>query len=258
MIETNEEKKSLLSLSPSVLVPRTNQDYFLHFSHPSPSSKSFSSSSSSLLLLSHCEHRQTTYYSSSGFAILRSSLRFLLADIDDNTQRILSGDHYNASLSSRIQTFSTPILLLMSTNENNLLTNNDSNHHHLTTTTTTNSFFSSSNTKITTSTTAVSNISVFHPSHQGSHRTINLTLLIGCIAGGILLILVLLYAFVKYRNRDEGSYKIDESKNFVPTPHLEQQNHEGCGSILSSSTHHRQKLLTTHGQNTVDSREWYV
>lgn len=207
------------------------------------------------MLLSHCEHRQTTYYSSSGFAILRSSLRFLLPDIDDNTQRILSGDHYNASLSSRTQTLSTPIRLLMSTNENNLLTNNDYNHNITTTTTTTNSLLSLSNTKTTA---AVSNISVFHPTQQGSHRTINLTLLIGCIAGGILLIVILVYAFVKYRNRDEGSYKIDESKNFVPTSHLEQQNHDGCGGILSSSTHHRQKLLTTHGQNTVDSREWYV
>lgn len=235
------------------LVPQPNLNYYLH----SSLSNSFSSSSSSLLLLSYCEHRQTTYYSSSGFAILRSSLRFLFPDIDNTTQRIFPVDQHHASLSSLAQTLSTPILTLMSTNENNLLTNNDYNNNTTITTTTTNSFFPSSNTKITT--TAVSNISVFHPSQQGSHRTVNLTLLIGCITGGIILIVVILYALVKYRNRDEGSYKIDESKNFVPNLHPEHQQHDGCGGILSSSsTHHRQKLLTTNGQNPIDSREWYV
>ena len=248
-----EENRQFLSFSH--LVPQTNQHYFLHRSL----SNSFSSSSSSLLLLSYCEHRQTTYYSSSGFAILRSSLRFLFPDINNTTQRILAVDPHHASLSSLAQTLSTPILTLMSTNENNLLTNNDYNNNTtITTTTTTNSFLPSSNTKITTTTTAVSNISVFHPSQQGNHRTVNLTLLIGCISGGIIIIVILLYALVKYRNRDEGSYKIDESKNFVSTSHPEQQQHEGCGGILSSSTHHRQKLLTTNGQNPIDSREWYV
>ncbi len=201
--------------------------------------------------LSYCEHQQTTYYSSSGFAILRSSPRFLLTRID-NSQRTSLFDHHNAVFSIVDQSLSTTIVTLMSSNENNPLVDSDYNNTK-TTTTAINSPLS-----ITT----VSNVSIFHTSlstiPQRSNRTFNITLLIGCISASIILIIIIIYAFIKYRNRDEGSYKIDESKNFVTNSHLENSENGGCGGKISSSTHHRQKLLKTNEQNGVDSREWYV
>jgi hypothetical protein len=201
------------------------------------------------LPLSYCKNQQTTYYSSSGFAILRSSPRFLFADID-NAQRTSSFHHHNAVLSLVNQSLSTTIVTLMSSNENNLFANSD---YHNTTTKAINSFLST-----TTTTTTVSNVSLFHTTQQGASRTFNITLLIGCISASIILIIIIIYAFVKYRNRDEGSYKIDESKNFVTNSPIDKLDNAGCGGKLSSSAHHRQKLIIANEHNGVDSREWYV
>lgn len=203
--------------------------------------------------LSYCEHQQTTYYSSSGFAILRSSPRFLFTHID-KSQRTSSFYHYhhqyNAVHSIVNQSLSPTIVTLMSSNENNLPSDSDYNNTKITTTI--NSLLS----------TTVSNVSLFQTSlstiPQRANRTLNITLLIGCISASIILIIIIIYAFIKYRNRDEGSYKIDESKNFVPNSHQETNDNSGCGGKISSSTHHRQKLIITNEQNGVDSREWYV
>ncbi len=222
-----------------------NHQYYFHFS-----SQSSSTSFLLLLPLSYCEHQQTTYYSSSGFAILRSSPRFLLTNID-NSQRSSSFDHHNAVFSIVDQSLSTTIVTLMSSNENNLLVGSDYNNTK--TITTINSPLS-----ITT----VSNVSLFHTSlstiPQRSNRTLNITLLIGCISASIILIIIIIYAFIKYRNRDEGSYKIDESKNFVTNVPQDKHDNGGCVGKISTSSHHRQNLLSTNEQNGVDSREWYV
>jgi len=237
----------ILEISILLVQIRNNHHYYFYFSNQS-SSTSFLS----LLPLSYCEHQQTTYYSSSGFAILRSSPRFLFADID-NSQKTSSFHHQNAVLSIVDQSLSTTIVTLMSSNENNLLV--DSDYNNTITKTTINSLLS-------TTTTTVSNVSPFHTSlsttPQRANRTFNITFLIGCISASILLIIIIIYAFVKYRNRDEGSYKIDESKNFVTNSHIDNNDNGGCGGKISSSTHHRQKLLTTNEQNCVDTREWYV
>jgi hypothetical protein len=215
----------------------------------------FSNQSSSLLSalpLSYCEHQQTTYYSSSGFAILRSSPRFLFTDIV-NSKLTSSFHHHNAVLSVVDQSLSTTVITLMSSNENNLLVDSDYNNS---TTTAINSLLAK------TTTTTISNVSLFHTSlsttQQGANRTFNITLLVGCISASIILIIIIIYAFIKYRNRDEGSYKIDESKNFVTNTHIDNQDKGGCVGKISSSNHHRQKLITTNEQNGVDSREWYV
>ncbi|CAF0815143.1 unnamed protein product [Rotaria sordida] len=147
----------------------------------------------------------------------------------------------------------------MSSNENNLLISSDFNK--LTTTvsaTTINSLLSTT----TTATTTISNVSLFHTSlsttQQGANRTFNITLLIGCISASIILIIIIIYAFVKYRNRDEGSYKIDESKNFVLNSNIDSHDNSGCRGKASSSHHYRQKLMATNEHNGIDSREWYV
>ena len=102
----------------------------------------------------------------------------------------------------------------------------------------------------------------FHTSlsttQRGTNRAFNIALMIGCISASIILIIIIIYAFVKYRNRDEGSYKIDESKNFVTSSHIDKHDNGGYGGKITSPNHHRQKLITTNEPNGVDSREWYV
>ncbi|CAF0856264.1 unnamed protein product [Adineta ricciae] len=127
----------------------------------------------------------------------------------------------------------------MSSNENNLPVDTDYNNS-------------------TTTTSLFSNVSLFETTQRGTSRTFNIALLVGCVSASVILIIIIIYAFVKYRNRDEGSYKIDESKNFVINTHLDNHESAGCGGKITSSNHHRQKLLTTNEQNGVDSREWYV
>ncbi|CAF1476154.1 unnamed protein product [Adineta steineri] len=209
-----------------------------------------SSSFLSLLPLSYCEHQQTTYYSSSGFAILRSSPRFLFTNIV-NPQQTSSFHHHNAVLFAVDQSLSPTIATLMSSNENNRPV--DSDYNNSTTPLTTTSIYS------LLSTTTFSNVTGFHTTQRETNRTLNIALLGGCISASVILIIIIIYAFIKYRNRDEGSYKIDESKNFVTNPHIDNHDNGGCGGKISSSNHHRQKLLATNESNVVvDSREWYV
>uniref|UniRef100_A0A3B5LAB9 Neurexin/syndecan/glycophorin C domain-containing protein n=2 Tax=Poeciliinae TaxID=586240 RepID=A0A3B5LAB9_9TELE len=40
-------------------------------------------------------------------------------------------------------------------------------------------------------------------------------MVVGIVAAAALCILILLYAMYKYRNRDEGSYHVDESRNYI-------------------------------------------
>ena len=77
-------------------------------------------------------------------------------------------------------------------------------------------------------------------------------LIVGIAVAVVILFLVLAYALYKYRSRDEGSYKIDESKNYSyetcntkPPPHVN-------GGVSK----------TTKGQTSKprkkDVKEWYV
>ncbi|CAF2045808.1 unnamed protein product [Rotaria magnacalcarata] len=227
---------------------------------------SFLSSFVPLLPLSFCKHQRTTYHSSSGFDIFRSSPRFLLTGIVTSEQT--SVFHQKNAVPFFIdQPISRSIVKLMSPNENNRLTDSDSNQlttaTTTTATTTVNSLLSTTTTTITTTTTAaISDVSLLKASlsttQQGTNRTFNITLLIGCISASIILIIIIICAFVKYRNRDEGSYKIDESKNFVLTPRIDKHDKSGSHGKASSSQQHRQKLISSNEQNGVDSREWYV
>jgi hypothetical protein len=98
--------------------------------------------------------------------------------------------------------------------------------------------------------THASDPSSFHMSSR-----FDLTLFIACICASMAVVALIIYALVKYRKRDAGSYKIDESHNFVATSYLD--NHDNLSKV-SSSSFHRQKLLTINEQSLADSREWYV
>ena len=83
--------------------------------------------------------------------------------------------------------------------------------------------------------------------------------LIGGIAGGvILLFLVLIFALYKYRSRDEGTYKVDEGKNY---------GYEVCGGATGGSNGDTNGSTTKCGGSTTppsgkrkkkDVKEWYV
>uniref|UniRef100_A0A8C6UCT7 Neurexin/syndecan/glycophorin C domain-containing protein n=1 Tax=Neogobius melanostomus TaxID=47308 RepID=A0A8C6UCT7_9GOBI len=40
-------------------------------------------------------------------------------------------------------------------------------------------------------------------------------MVVGIVSAAALCILILLYAMYKYRNRDEGSYQVDETRNYI-------------------------------------------
>ncbi|XP_052469790.1 neurexin-1-beta-like [Carassius gibelio] len=85
---------------------------------------------------------------------------------------------------------------------------------------------------------------VFH----GSSSTTGMVA--GIVAAAALCILILLYAMYKYRNRDEGSYHVDESHNYI------------CNSAQSNGTILKEKPMD--GTSSVSkskknkNKEYYV
>lgn len=207
------------------------------------------SSFSSAIHLSYCEHQHTTYYLPSGFSILRSSPRLPLADIADKED---SSSYHNTILNATDQSTSatnnmiTTVMSLASSTpslqEKHLVIDKDNNFHLTTIATSSNSSL-----PYTSLATTI----------QHGQRTFYVMLLSGCGAAG-LLILITIYTIIKYYNRDEGSYKIDESKNFSPENHLERLNESGCGGKIPTVKQHRQKLLTVNEQTLANTKEWYV
>ena len=202
-----------------------------------------------LLNLSYCQHQQTTYYSPNGFTILHSAPRFLSARSSDK-KHLSSFYEHNAVHSGADQMSSTTISLMLSSllsNGNSLVI--DQNENNMISTTInplTKSTFSS----ITLLHTSLSTI------EQGT-KPLNMILLIGCIMVGII-ILTVVYILVKYYlSRNEGSYKIDESKNFVSKSHSNNNDNSSCAGKISI-TNHNQNLLATNEQNINASKEWYV
>ncbi|CAF1006478.1 unnamed protein product [Didymodactylos carnosus] len=80
----------------------------------------------------------------------------------------------------------------------------------------------------------------------------NIGLIIGIVSACVLVLCLLIYAICKYRNRDEGSYKIDESKNFGT--YLEVNG----GHDETSNGHKHHKLMSNDKLRNVETREWYV
>ena len=86
---------------------------------------------------------------------------------------------------------------------------------------------------------------------KGNSLPMNIGLIVGIAAAVVILFLVLAYAGYKYRSRDEGSYKIDESKNYSyetcntkPPPHV----NGGLSKSKGQTSKPRKK----------DVKEWYV
>ncbi|KAL2094838.1 hypothetical protein ACEWY4_009557 [Coilia grayii] len=80
-------------------------------------------------------------------------------------------------------------------------------------------------------------------------------MVVGIVAAAALCILILLYAMYKYRNRDEGSYQVDQGRNFVGTPGTDSN-----GSVVKEKTTGTTAAIaktTTKSKKNKD-KEYYV
>ncbi|XP_046296694.1 neurexin 3 isoform X12 [Marmota monax] len=74
-------------------------------------------------------------------------------------------------------------------------------------------------------------------------------MVVGIVAAAALCILILLYAMYKYRNRDEGSYQVDETRNYI------------SNSAQSNGTLMKEKQLSSksgHKKQKNKDKEYYV
>lgn len=75
-------------------------------------------------------------------------------------------------------------------------------------------------------------------------------MVIGIVAAAALCILILLYAMYKYRNRDEGSYQVDESRNYITNSAVQSN-----GAVLKDK---QQSLKGSNKKQKNKDKEYYV
>ncbi|XP_067682450.1 neurexin 1-like isoform X5 [Haliotis asinina] len=85
--------------------------------------------------------------------------------------------------------------------------------------------------------------------NNGGGTPVNIGLIIGIAAGVLVAILILIFALYKFRSRDEGTYKVDESQNFS---YLESKKQQGNGALLGKGEE------TGKRGKKKDVKEWYV
>ncbi|CAJ1074185.1 LOW QUALITY PROTEIN: neurexin-3a [Xyrichtys novacula] len=75
-------------------------------------------------------------------------------------------------------------------------------------------------------------------------------MVIGIVAAAALCILILLYAMYKYRNRDEGSYQVDESRNYITNSAVQSN-----GAVMKDK---QQNLKGSNKKQKNKDKEYYV
>ena len=83
---------------------------------------------------------------------------------------------------------------------------------------------------------------------------LNLTLLVGISLGLLILIFILVYAVYKYRKRDEGVYKIDNTKNV----RYESVNTKAPSSDSNGVAASKQTNASKSSKKKGPVKEWYV
>uniref|UniRef100_A0AAY5EJE9 Neurexin 2 n=1 Tax=Electrophorus electricus TaxID=8005 RepID=A0AAY5EJE9_ELEEL len=76
-------------------------------------------------------------------------------------------------------------------------------------------------------------------------------MVVGIVAAAALCILILLYAMYKYRNRDEGSYQVDQSRNYISNSATQSN-----GALVKEKQHSSTKTGTKGKKNK--DKEYYV
>ncbi|XP_053458363.1 neurexin 3 isoform X18 [Nycticebus coucang] len=74
-------------------------------------------------------------------------------------------------------------------------------------------------------------------------------MVVGIVAAAALCILILLYAMYKYRNRDEGSYQVDETRNYISN------SAQSNGTLLKEK---QQSSKSGHKKQRNKDKEYYV
>ncbi|XP_028293164.1 neurexin 3a isoform X2 [Gouania willdenowi] len=75
-------------------------------------------------------------------------------------------------------------------------------------------------------------------------------MVIGIVAAAALCILILLYAMYKYRNRDEGSYQVDESRNYITNSAVQSN-----GAVMKDK---QQSMKGSNKRQKNKDKEYYV
>uniref|UniRef100_A0A4W5JPW3 Neurexin/syndecan/glycophorin C domain-containing protein n=1 Tax=Hucho hucho TaxID=62062 RepID=A0A4W5JPW3_9TELE len=76
-------------------------------------------------------------------------------------------------------------------------------------------------------------------------------MVVGIVAAAALCILILLYAMYKYRNRDEGSYQVDQSRNYISNSATQSN-----GTLVKEKQPGTAKTTTKNKKNK--DKEYYV
>ncbi|XP_054603262.1 neurexin 2b isoform X9 [Nothobranchius furzeri] len=76
-------------------------------------------------------------------------------------------------------------------------------------------------------------------------------MVVGIVAAAALCILILLYAMYKYRNRDEGSYQVDQSRNYISNSATQSN-----GALVKEKQPNTAKTVTKNKKNK--DKEYYV
>ncbi|XP_007248542.3 neurexin 3a isoform X19 [Astyanax mexicanus] len=74
-------------------------------------------------------------------------------------------------------------------------------------------------------------------------------MVVGIVAAAALCILILLYAMYKYRNRDEGSYQVDESRNYITN------SAQSNGAVMKDKQH---SSKSSNKKQKNKDKEYYV
>lgn len=85
--------------------------------------------------------------------------------------------------------------------------------------------------------------------HARDNGHLNIFLIIGIGAGILVALMILAVALYKFRSRDEGSYRVDESQNFA---YLEAKKQQSNGTAVNNMGNGK-----TSGKKR-DVKEWYV
>lgn len=96
---------------------------------------------------------------------------------------------------------------------------------------------------------AASSMPTLIKNEQNTVNSFSTGFMVAVVAGSIFLLILIIFAIYKYRNRDEGTYTIDETKNCGPFAEIDMPLN-GAKSSKKSSSKNRRKGL--------GNKEWYV
>ena len=100
-----------------------------------------------------------------------------------------------------------------------------------------------------------------HSKGKSFNLSSNIILIVGITAGVLVILLLLAFAIYKYKSRDEGSYKVDESKNYMH-PYQEGAAVSACNKpstqVNGGSCARSQSGMQTASKPKKNVKEWYV